>query len=86
DLIQIVAYAYLWNKLFDLKCENFGIYYLPEIEIKIPKEKELKKMEEYLLSIIKEGVEELRKGNFSVDKVDKSKCYLCDYQFLCEKK
>lgn len=85
DLIQIVAYAYLWDRLFDLKCEDFGIYYLPEAEIKSPKEKELEEMKEYLLITVKEGVERLRKGDFSVEQVDKSRCYICNYQFLCDK-
>ncbi|MEO0112956.1 MAG: PD-(D/E)XK nuclease family protein [candidate division WOR-3 bacterium] len=83
DLIQIFAYAYLWNKINDLKCENLGIYYLPEGKLRTPKEKEIKEMEEYLLSTVKESIERLRKGDFSVDRVDKSKCYMCSYQFLC---
>ncbi len=86
DLIQIVAYASLWNRLSDLKYENLGIYYLPEAKLKVPKEKELKGMEEYLLVTIKEGVERLRRGDFSVDNIDENKCYMCNYQFLCERR
>ncbi len=85
DLIQIFAYYYLWNKKYELKCENLGIYYLPEVCLKTPKEKEMKEMEEYLLETVKENVKRLREGDFSVDDVEESKCYMCNYQFLCGK-
>jgi len=86
DLIQIVAYSFLWEKKFpDCKCEKLGIYYLPDVEIKTPKEEELKVMKEYLLAIVKKSVEQMRNGDFSVTEVEKNRCYTCNYYFLCEK-
>jgi len=86
DLIQIVAYSFLWEKKFpDCKCEKLGIYYLLDAEIKTPKEEELKMMKEYLLVTVKKSIEQLRKGDFSVTEVEKSRCYFCNYYFLCEK-